>query len=275
MPSDTPPPPDLPLNALRAFEAAARLGGFRAAARELGVTSGAITGHVKGLEERLGARLFDRHPRGVTLTPLGASVLPGLTGAFDMLGTAVHLLRAGASPLRLGIATHPAIARDWLRPRLAAMQAAMPGLAVTIVTLDRPPMTRRAPHDLWLFYDPAGPADWLVPVRAPDGPDGPRLSDPGFDDDWAVWTADSGTRPDGPDPVLHDDALGEARRAAGVAMGRGSLIGADLACGRLVEAGPRCPAPEGLHVTVAHPGRVARAAAAWLRDEIEAHTSAV
>ena len=78
------------MTALRAFEAAARLGGFAAAATELGVTPGAVTAHVKALEDRLGAALFARDAKGVQLTPLGARVLPEFTAAFDALGLAVH-----------------------------------------------------------------------------------------------------------------------------------------------------------------------------------------
>ncbi len=63
MPVD-PPRSALPLTALRAFEAAARLGGFAAAAAELGVTAGAVSAQVKGLEDRLGAPLFARGSTG-------------------------------------------------------------------------------------------------------------------------------------------------------------------------------------------------------------------
>jgi LysR family glycine cleavage system transcriptional activator len=93
-----PRPKDLPLNALRAFEAAARLGGFAAAAQELGVTPGAVTAHVKTLEAQLGAALFERTARGVELNALGQRVLPGFIEAFDALGEAVQTLRLEAAP---------------------------------------------------------------------------------------------------------------------------------------------------------------------------------
>ena len=74
--SVAPPRPKGPhLNALRAFEAAARLGGFRMAAGELGVTPGAIAQHVKALEEWAGAALFERQSQGVVLTALGERTL--------------------------------------------------------------------------------------------------------------------------------------------------------------------------------------------------------
>ena len=93
-----PRPKDLALTALRAFEAAARLGSFAQAAQELGVTPGAVTAHVKGLEASLAAPLFSRTPRGVTLSAVGQRALPGFTAAFDAPGSALHTLRAAAVP---------------------------------------------------------------------------------------------------------------------------------------------------------------------------------
>ncbi|NNJ74593.1 MAG: LysR family transcriptional regulator, partial [Anderseniella sp.] len=104
-----PRPKDLPLTALRAFEAAARLGGFAAASQELGVTPGAITAHVKSLEASLGAKLFERTARGVQLTALGDAVLPGFTAAFDQLGLAVQTLRNKAAPSAVHIAALPSL----------------------------------------------------------------------------------------------------------------------------------------------------------------------
>ena len=67
-----PRPRSLPLTALRAFEAAARLGSFAAAAQELGVTPGAVSAHIKTLEDALGAPLFHRRAKAVELTAPGA-----------------------------------------------------------------------------------------------------------------------------------------------------------------------------------------------------------
>ena len=72
------------MTSLRAFEAAARLGGFAAAAQELGVTPGAVTAHIKSLELHLGATLFERTPRGVQLNALGARVLPDFIQALKL-----------------------------------------------------------------------------------------------------------------------------------------------------------------------------------------------
>ena len=90
MPVAPPKPRSLPLNALRAYEAAARLKSFVAAADELGVTAGAVAAHVKGLEAELGAPLFERQARGIELTPLADRLLPDFVAAFDVLGSATH-----------------------------------------------------------------------------------------------------------------------------------------------------------------------------------------
>ena len=83
-----PSPPSL--NALRAFEAAARHGGYVGAAKELHVTPAAIGTQVKGLEAWLGRPLFHRLANGLVLTPEGRDVLPSLSAAFDALNGAVR-----------------------------------------------------------------------------------------------------------------------------------------------------------------------------------------
>src|ERR1700741_359306 len=85
-----------PLNALRAFEAAARHLSFTRAAGELCVTQAAVSHQVKGLEERLGAVLFRRLARGLVLTDEGQALLPVLTDCFDRIGRAMLRFREGA-----------------------------------------------------------------------------------------------------------------------------------------------------------------------------------
>ncbi len=82
-----------PLNALRAFEAAARQLSFAMAAKELHVTPAAISHQVKGLEEFVGHRLFQRLKRGLELTRAGQVLLPKLSEGFGRLGDAVEELR--------------------------------------------------------------------------------------------------------------------------------------------------------------------------------------
>src|SRR6218665_3995901 len=111
MPVAPPRPRSIPLNALRAFEAAARLGSFVAAAQELGVTPGAVAAHIKGLEAEIGAPLFERQKRGIMATALAQRVLPDFIAAFDALGTAAQALRREAAPQQVHIAALPAVAQ--------------------------------------------------------------------------------------------------------------------------------------------------------------------
>ena len=77
--------PTLPLNALRAFEAAARHQNFTRAALELCVSQAALSHQIRGLEDRLGIRLFHRLPRGVALTEEGAALYPVLNESFERI----------------------------------------------------------------------------------------------------------------------------------------------------------------------------------------------
>lgn len=284
MPVAPPRPKDLPLTALRAFEAAARLGGFAGAAAELGVTPGAVTAHVKALEDRLGAALFDRTPRGVQLTALGARVLPAFTEAFDTLGLAVHHLRAEAAPREVHVATLPALAQLWLSPRLPGLRAQMPGVEISITAMEAPPNLKRGPYDLSLFHGDQGQIvvrDEIFPVCTPalaariataaDLRHLPCLIDSAWRGDWALWAAEAlpgqAFTPRGPVFSLYALAVEEAVNGAGVLMAHGALVAGHLARGTLVAPLPqRVLLPQALRLWSARalrPGqpadRVARA----------------
>jgi LysR family transcriptional regulator, glycine cleavage system transcriptional activator len=122
-----------PLAAVRAFEAAARTENFTAAAAELGMTQAAVSYQVKSLEERLGAALFVRERGRVRLTPLGARLLPSLTGAFDAIEAAFASHKADDDSL-LTVATTHTLANTWLAWRLGAFQMEHPDLAVRLTT---------------------------------------------------------------------------------------------------------------------------------------------
>jgi LysR family glycine cleavage system transcriptional activator len=122
------------LNALRAFEAAARHLNFRAAADELGVTQGAVAQHVRGLENELGLKLFERQPRLLALTSAGRSYATHVARAFALLAEATDTLRP--QPLRLTISATPSIAAKWLVPRLPDFTAAHPQLELNILASD-------------------------------------------------------------------------------------------------------------------------------------------
>ncbi|MBL8675314.1 MAG: LysR family transcriptional regulator, partial [Rhodospirillales bacterium] len=115
-----------PLNALRAFEAAARHGGIARAADELGVSPSAVSEQVRLLELRLGAPLFRRRARGVTLTPEGAALLPGLSEGFDRLASASEGVGDRRRRGRVSVSLLPSLAAAWLVPRLRDLRAELP-----------------------------------------------------------------------------------------------------------------------------------------------------
>lgn len=106
---------NLPLNALRSFEAAGRLGSFRAASQEMGLTQGAVAQHVRGLEEKLETDLFERHPRGVRLTESGGRMHARLQRAFRQMEDAVASLRDDQQPVRLALPGD--LALGWMEAR--------------------------------------------------------------------------------------------------------------------------------------------------------------
>ncbi len=126
--------PQLPLNALRAFEASARHLSFTRAAEELCVTQAAVSHQVKGLEARLNAVLFRRLARGLVLTDEGQALLPVLSDSFDRIGRAMQRFREGAVREVLSIGVVGTFAVRWLLPRLPRFREAHPLVEVRIST---------------------------------------------------------------------------------------------------------------------------------------------
>ena len=119
-----------PLNALRAFEAAARHMNFSRAADELSVTPGAVSQQIQNLEDYIGAPLFKRTPKGLLLTDGAQTALPALREAFDRLAEAASLLTAAEDGRRLTVSVAPSFAAKWLVPRLGRFEAAHPEVDV-------------------------------------------------------------------------------------------------------------------------------------------------
>ncbi|MBQ0822706.1 LysR family transcriptional regulator [Microvirga sp. HBU67558] len=132
--SSTPLPP---LDALRAFEAAARLGSFSAAANDLHLTHGAISRQVAKLEHWLGERLFDRQARGVALTPQGQRLHQRTSEAFALIADSSDrwIERRGAAIVRL--TSIPSVSSLWLMPRLKAFEDGDPCLRIEFVVEHR------------------------------------------------------------------------------------------------------------------------------------------
>ncbi|WP_171136719.1 transcriptional regulator GcvA [Ruegeria sp. HKCCC1038] len=118
-----------PLNALRAFEAAARHLNFRLAAEDLGVTQGAVAQQVRGLEARLGVPLFDRMPRGLRLTEDGRRFHAPLKRAFRLIESAVEEI---SDQHEVTISVTPSFASKWLVPRLSDFTAKHPDIQVKV-----------------------------------------------------------------------------------------------------------------------------------------------
>jgi LysR family transcriptional regulator, glycine cleavage system transcriptional activator len=121
-----------PLNALRAFEAAARHLSLRKAAAELHVTPAAISHQIKSLEQSLGVPVFKRLPQHIELTAAGELLLPRLTAAFEQMTEAVTAVRRLQHSGRVTVAAPPALASKWLAPRLHRFAALYPDIDLHI-----------------------------------------------------------------------------------------------------------------------------------------------
>ncbi|MBJ7441715.1 MAG: LysR family transcriptional regulator [Sphingopyxis sp.] len=124
----------LPLNALRAFDAAARHLNFTRAAIELCVSQGAVSHQVAQLERRLGTRLFHRLPRGLALTDEGHALVPVVADAFDRVAATLDQFSGGRFREALKVGVVGTFATGWLLPRLNAFARAHPGIDLRIST---------------------------------------------------------------------------------------------------------------------------------------------
>jgi LysR family glycine cleavage system transcriptional activator len=156
-----------PLNALRAFEAAARHSSFALAAEELGVTAAAVSQQVKALEAQLQVALFRRQPRGLALTNAGRAYLPGLTDGLDRLASATSHLQEGQASGTITLTMLASFAAGWLVPRLGRFRAQYPGIDLRIDTSRRLVDFAREDVDLAIRFG-AGPFKGLQAVHLLD-----------------------------------------------------------------------------------------------------------
>lgn len=124
----------LPLNPLRAFEAAARHLSFTRAAIELNVTHAAVSQQVRALEEQLGCVLFTRVSRGLVLTHEGEGLLPVLNEAFDRIADTLECFSHGQFRERVKVGAVGTFAAGWLLPRLAGFYDSHPHIDLHIST---------------------------------------------------------------------------------------------------------------------------------------------
>lgn len=247
-----------PLNAVRAFEAAARLGSYVAAAQELHVTQPAIGRHVKALEERLQTQLFQRTPRGVVLTEDGWRYFEQVSAALTQIAEASYELTSRAQQRWLRLLVVPGFAGRWLRHHLAEFRTLHPGIRIA---LEPNPSFREVTAeraDLGIAFGEgeefSGPREVLVqppifPVCSPaflleHGPltgveDLLRLPLLHEDDGywWGAWLQSQGLRARLSSEMSYvsaDQVIDLALAGAGVALTNGLLVEEELASGRLV-----------------------------------------
>ena len=200
------------LNALKAFEAAARSESFTEAAGELFVTHAAISRHIRDLEDWLGTPLFHRTGRGVALTEAGRRYGSQLTPLFDGLAAATREAAAVGDVRPLNVSVEPAIASRWLVPRLGRFNALHPDIELDIDPTSALADFRAGNADLGIRYGRGGWSDVdmvklsdvvIFPVCAPALiADAPGLTASGLKDYnllheqrkqwWAEWLAAAG-----------------------------------------------------------------------------------
>jgi LysR family glycine cleavage system transcriptional activator len=137
-----------PLNALRAFLAAARHLSFSRAAVELNVTHGAVSRQVRSLEDHLGVALFERQIRKVSLTAEGQQLFADTAPAMDQIGAAARALMVRAPVRAVRINARTSFAVRWLIPRLPDFVAHHPGIEPQLVTSLLPPDKASEPFDI-------------------------------------------------------------------------------------------------------------------------------
>jgi len=128
-----------PLNALRGFEAAARLGSFHKAAEELHLTQSAISQQIRSLEGFLEQPLFHRSGRSVSLTDAGHDLLSTTQSLLQQLAVGIRRLEQYRKPNQLVVNTTPAFARHWLVPRLGEFHSLHPEIDLWLFTSDEVP----------------------------------------------------------------------------------------------------------------------------------------
>jgi DNA-binding transcriptional LysR family regulator len=256
------------LAALRAFEAAARLGGFARAAAELNVTTSAVSHQIRGLEESLGVRLLERSTGagGVRVTPAGARLLTATNGALALLEEACAEVR-GTGRRRLVVSANVSLSTMWLARRLAEFSALHPETPVDATVQMEEPDFARYGIDLAIVHVPERALrsedmvllrEEVFPVCSPElfplasqGARHCRLLQERHEDspevDWRTWIPDLDLPSDLGAKIIRystfSQAIGAALGGAGIALGRSPLIDLELASGRLVRLSPALSRP--------------------------------
>ena len=247
----------VPLHSLRVFEAVATHLSFTAAAKELGVTTAAISAQIKALEADIGVPLFRRHTRAVALTQEGSELLPGVRRGLDELRRAVERLRRERVGGMLNLSVPSEFLQRWLLPRLGEFTRQHPEVEVRFGPARARLDFERDDFHAAILY---GPGQWpglkserlldeyVFPVCSPAllAKLGPIETLADFaryplihsrTEPWPDWLRRVGgdtTRTDIA-PAMEDSAatLAAVEQGKGIALARWSLVAADIAAGRL------------------------------------------
>lgn len=282
------------LNALRAFEATARLRSFSDAANELSVTHGAVSRHVRSLEESLGIQLLNRNAHSTDTTPQGARLAEGLSSAFNLIQASIDQLMSG--PITLSCSE--SIMMYWLIPRIARFHQAHPkvdlrfnmssgpvdfsreniNIAIRLSTRDVPKdALKRDVVDEWI--GPVCSAEYMHSVRIQSIEDLGRaslLATKTRSLAWSEWLSASGHANTGlkvADSFEHFYLMIQAAKCGlGVANVPKMLVRDDLSAGTLVAPFGFVPGPNKVSLWIA-PYRGSRTEAValedWLVEELQ------
>ncbi|AUH34217.1 LysR substrate-binding domain-containing protein [Paracoccus tegillarcae] len=250
-----------PLNAIRAFEAVARVGSFKAAADALFVTQSAVSHQIRNFETWLGGPLFSREGNRTVLLPHGLELANTLSRALSEIDAACHHARVGTGSQPLVIAAIPSVAMCWLIPRLSQFRAAYPEIETRIVyAIHGYDIDFSDVHVAFTFLPDAPTGAMIdarfflsgdrVPVCSPavlaqhdrqgmaDDFNQLGLLHDGDETDWLRWFAHAGHDVSGPLSGTTFEDFNLLRAAAlsgqGVALCPRAMIEADLATGALV-----------------------------------------
>lgn len=247
--------PHLPLNALRAFEAAARHLNLTRAAEELHVTQAALSHQVRALEALLGVSLFHRLARGVSLTDEGAALLPVLSESFDRIGSTLDRFADGRYRDVLSVGVVATFALGWLLPRVAEFERAHPGVELRLQTHNNRVDLVGEGVELAIRF---GDGDWQGQVSTPIvGAELTAVCSPTLartlrrptdlgartllrsyrPDEWARWSTAAGIPPLEARGPVFDSSLalaGAAAAGVGVALLPERMFARELGAGELV-----------------------------------------
>lgn len=238
----------LPLNAIDAFLVTARHLNLTHAAKELCLTQGAVSRKIASLETWFGFPLFERHARGLRLSPQGSALLPELRSAFEHLQTLAAQARAQQKVVRLKA---PTCAMRWLVPRLIQLEKTCPDLQVALTTTtDHGVNFKTEPYDAAIVFGTHFSAgdllfdEALTPVMSTQLMADETLSNLTFlhptrdKTDWSLWLAKQDSATWVMKKNQHFDTMDLAITAAiqglGVAIADETLVAEDIRAGRLM-----------------------------------------